>query len=71
MLAGLSSLHTVKLQSSSLSKQNVLLVQRNNLFHFQIGETARTIRMALLTIIAGLENCTCFDGDEPTDKEEF
>lgn len=51
--------------------KDILLVRRQNLLYFQIGKAVRTMRKALLTISAGLEDCTCFEGIEPTDRQEL
>ncbi|KAB2100058.1 hypothetical protein AG0111_0g11676 [Alternaria gaisen] len=56
ILAGISSLHKVNLQKSLFSVKDILLVRRQNLLYFQI---------------AGLEDCTCFEGIEPTDRQEL
>ncbi|KAF2846981.1 hypothetical protein T440DRAFT_214955 [Plenodomus tracheiphilus IPT5] len=53
------------------SVKDILLVRRQNLLYFQIGKAVRTTRKALLTIEAGLEDCTCFEGIEPTDGQEL
>ncbi|KAF1952095.1 hypothetical protein CC80DRAFT_552847 [Byssothecium circinans] len=56
ILAGISSLHDVGLQRNRFDVADILLVCRENMYSFQI---------------AGLENCTCTSGYEPTNLEEL
>jgi hypothetical protein len=70
VLAGISALHRVGLQRNAFSKRDVLLVWRANTVYFQIGKHRKSLYRGRLTIQAGIENCTCFYSQEPTDQEE-
>ncbi|EMD86757.1 hypothetical protein COCC4DRAFT_143697 [Bipolaris maydis ATCC 48331] len=54
VIAGISALHEVGLQRNKFSLEDVLLVWQRDIFYFQI---------------AGIENCTCIDGEPTNDLE--
>ncbi|KNG52874.1 hypothetical protein DDE82_009007 [Stemphylium lycopersici] len=70
-MAGLQSLHEVGLQRGSFSEQDILLVDRQYTYSFQIGKTSADLSKAPLTVEAGLEKCEKARVDGPMNKDDL